>query len=100
MTHLKSSPDDKPKYTNDFDDVYRAELDYVIKRREKINSLIEPVESDSKITLPTQIQFPTKDVEDAREDSCTVLDTPPQSLLNTPQILPQTDLSFPILGNA
>ncbi len=37
MTHLKSSPDDKPKYTGDFDDVYRAELDYVIKRREKIN---------------------------------------------------------------
>ncbi len=82
MTHLKSSPDDKPKYTGDFDDVYRAELDYVIKRREKINDLIKAVESDSKITLPTQIQFPTKDVEDAREDSCTVLDTPPQSLLN------------------
>jgi len=82
MTDLKSSPDDKPEYTNDFDDVYRAELDYVIKRREKINSLIEPVESDSKIALPTQIQFPTKDVEETREDSCTVLDTPPQSLLN------------------
>ncbi|MEK8020299.1 MAG: patatin-like phospholipase family protein, partial [Candidatus Parabeggiatoa sp.] len=41
-------------------------------------------ESDSKIELPTQIQFPTKDVEDknAGEDSCTVSETPPQSLLN------------------
>ncbi len=84
MTHLNSSPDEKPEYTYDFDDVYRAELDYVVKRREKINELIKPVESDSKIELPTQIQFPTKDVEDknAREDSCTVSETPPQSLLN------------------
>ncbi|MEK8018956.1 MAG: hypothetical protein VSS75_018960, partial [Candidatus Parabeggiatoa sp.] len=84
MTHLNSSPDEKPEYTYDFDDVYRAELDYVVKRREKINSLIEPLESDSKIELPTQIQFPTKDVEDknAGEDSCTVSETPPQSLLN------------------